>query len=463
MEILTAAQIKTVDEIAVQSGLNEADLIENAGFSAACVIADHFEKRPVCVLCGAGNNGADGFVCARILQNFGRHVHVLFFGDRTKMRPAAASKYAAFTGDVFDFSFKRVQKAAAKSCLFVDALFGTGFSRDLPDEIAETFRFLNENNAVCAALDIPSGARADTGALSPVALKCAATITFCRCKPAAFLYPAKAFFGKLYLRGAGLPDSAVAQAKPYLETIDADTKLPAPPSFSDHKYTRGATLIIGGEMSGAGRLAALGAQKAGAGMVKIAAPSAFLPLYAQHPVFVTQACDDEKSLAAAVADKKVKSVALGMGLGSGPRAAFAVKAAVSCGKPVVFDADALRFLNGADLGGRAVLTPHAAEFSALFGDIHDESKINRARKAAERLNAVVVLKGADTVVADPSGKAAVNANAPFTLATAGSGDVLAGIAAAYLANGLPPYEAAKAAVFTHSQDGFAGGILHGGL
>lgn len=461
MEILTAAQIKKVDEIAVQSGLNEADLIENAGFAAACVIADYFEKRPVCVLCGAGNNGADGLVCARILQNFGWRVQVLLFGDKSKMRPAAASKLAAFTGDIFAFSFESAQKAAAKGSLFVDALFGTGFSRDLPDEIAETFRFLNEINAVCAALDMPSGARADTGALSPIALKCAATITFCRCKPAAFLYPAKAFFGELFLRGAGLPDSAVSQAKPYLETIDENTKLPAPPSFADHKYTRGATLIVGGRMSGAGRLAALGAQKAGAGMVKIAAPSASLPLYARHPAFVTQACDDEKSLAAAIADKKVKSVALGMGLGDDARAAFAVKAAASCGKPVVFDADALRFLKGADLKGQAVLTPHAAEFSALFGDIDEEGKINRARKAAERAGAVVVLKGADTVVADPSGKAAINTNAPFTLATAGSGDVLAGIAAAYLANGLPPYEAAKAAVFTHSQDGFVSGVLHG--
>ena len=449
MEILTAEQIKETDAFAIQSGLKETDLIENAGFAAACRIVENFDKAPVCVLCGTGNNGADGFACARILKEFGWNVTVLLYGSYKKMRPAALEKYAAFEGDVYPFDLQRVQKDVQKESLFVDALFGTGFSKNLPDEIQEAFEFLNKSETACIALDIPSGVNADTGTLCPVCLKCTLTITFCRFKPAAFLYPAKEFFGKTVLHDAGIPNQAVQNSAPFIETIDETTVRPAAPSWTDHKYTRGAVLIVGGEMTGAARLAALSALNAGAGLVKIVCPKNTFSIYGQNPAFVTQTCDDETSLSNAMNDKKIKSIAVGMGLGNGSFSQKAVDCALKSGKPCVFDADALTFLKGKNLNGNAVLTPHAGEFATLCPDIRETSKVNRALTAAKRFNAVFILKGADSVVASPE-KAAVNTNAPFSLATAGSGDVLAGITAACLANGLSPYDAAKAAVCIHS-------------
>jgi len=446
VEILTAAQMYAADKETIAKIMPENDLVENAGFAAACQIAKRYGKQPILVVCGAGNNGADGFVAARVLSNRGFSVKVAFAGQKDKMSPACRFAAERFDGIVLPLSPDCLHRFKG---VVVDALFGIGLSRPIEDETADFIAALNASNLPVVSLDIPSGVFADTGAVSPATVKADSTVTFCRPKPAHFLYPAKEYVGDLTVCPIGITDETVANQQPRF-IVNPPFELPAPTPY-DHKYSRGAVLVAGGQMTGAARLKAQ-ARRFGAGLVKVVcSPENALPYTVGDAGLVVST----EPLEAAVRDKKISSIAFGMGFGLNERTKAALETVAKSGKPFVADADALAYIKDVTLTN-AVLTPHEGEFARLFPDLKGD-KLSRALTAAETLGCVVALKGADTVIAAPDGRAAIDANTSFYLATAGSGDVLSGIIAALLAKHLPPFEAACAGVALHSAAGVDAG------
>ena len=433
-----AADKETIAKI-----MPENDLVENAGFAAACQIAKKYGKQPVLVACGAGNNGADGFVAARVLSNRGYSVKVAFAGQKDKMSSACRFAAERFDGIVTPLSADCLRGFKG---VVVDALFGIGLSRPIEGEPAAFIAALNASSLPVVSLDIPSGVFADTGAVSSAAVKADLTVTFCRPKPAHFLYPAKEYVGDLTVCPIGITDEIIANQHPRF-IVNPPFELPAPTPY-DHKYSRGAVLVVGGQMTGAARLAAQAARRFGAGLVKVVcAPENALPYTLGDAGLVVST----EPLETAVKDKKMSAIAFGMGFGLTEQTKAALEAVAKSGKPFVADADALAYVKDIPLSN-AVITPHEGEFARLFPDLKGD-KLSRALTAAETLGCAVVLKGADTVIAAPDGRAAIDANTSFYLATAGSGDVLSGIIAALLAKRLPPFEAACAGVFLHSAAG----------
>lgn len=447
MEILTAAQMYAADKETIAKIMPENDLVENAGFAAACQIAKKYGKQPVLVACGAGNNGADGFVAARVLSRRGYSVKVAFAGSKDKMSPACRFAAERFDGIVLPLSPDCLHRFKG---VVVDALFGIGLSRPIEGEPAAFIAALNASSLPVVSLDIPSGVFADTGAVASAAVKADLTVTFCRPKPAHFLYPAKEYVGDLTVCLIGITDEIIANQHPRF-IVNPPFELPAPTPY-DHKYSRGAVLVVGGQMTGAARLAAQAARRFGAGLVKVVcAPETALPYTLGDAGLVVST----EPLETAVKDKKISAIAFGMGFGLTEQTKAALEAVAKSGKPFVADADALAYVKDIPLSN-AVITPHEGEFARLFPDLKGD-KLSRALTAAETLGCAVVLKGADTVIAAPDGRAAIDANTSFYLATAGSGDVLSGIIAALLAKRLPPFEAACAGVFLHSVAGIGAG------
>lgn len=459
MEILTTAQMYGADKETHAKIMPEIQLMENAGFAAACQIARNYTKRPVTVLCGVGNNGGDGFVVARILHDWGWPVEVALTGDEKKLSPAAAINARKFKGIIRPPSFKRLKKMEKSGGLFIDAVFGVGLTRPIENDIADFFNALNETSLPCVALDIPSGVQADTGAVLGTAPFCDMTVTFCRPKIGHFLYPGKERAGKLLVCPIGIPDETVAhQAPRFHENTPELFHVPEPTPY-DHKYSRGAVLVCAGEMAGAARLAAATARRAGAGWVAVCCdPAAVQSFAACDPGLVIQTAGSTEELEKQIGNPKITAVVIGMGALKPERTKALLHATAESKKPFVADAGALPFIKGIkkDLS-RAVITPHAGEFRRLFPDLEEQDKLTQALNAAAALNCTVVLKGADTVIAAPDGRAAINGAASFGLATAGSGDVLDGIIGAILAKGLAPFEAACAAVWLHSRAAEAAG------
>lgn len=379
-------------------------LVANAGRAVARAVRRHFRPVPTVVLCGPGQNGADGQVSAGLLEEAGWPVRV-----------AAPTGPAVLRG--------------AK--LVIDAVFGAGLARPVSGPVAETLAGVT---CPLVAVDLPSGVSGLTGQVPGFAPQAALTVTFFRLKPGHLLPPGRGLCGELVLADIGIPNAVLDRVAPdtFLNGPTLFGPAPAPDSAS-HKWSRGAVTIIGGVMPGAARLAASAAQRAGAGHVSVCTDDA--AAYAADPGLVLVGAD-------ALADPRRKVWLVGPG--GGPAAPAALREALAAGKTVVADADALR--DADDLAGAALATPHAAEFARAFGPIGDD-RLAAVRAAARRIGGVVLLKGASTVIAAPDGRAAINANAPPWLATAGSGDVLAGIAAAWLAQGADPFRAACAAAW----------------
>lgn len=459
MEILTTAQMYGADKETHAKIMPEIQLMENAGFAAACQIARNYTKRPVTVLCGVGNNGGDGFVVARILHDWGWPVEVALTGDEKKLSPAAAINARKFKGIIRPPSFKRLKKMEKSGGLFIDAVFGVGLTRPIENDIADFFNALNETSLPCVALDIPSGVQADTGAVLGTAPFCDMTVTFCRPKIGHFLYPGKERAGKLLVCPIGIPDETVAhQAPRFHENTPELFHVPEPTPY-DHKYSRGAVLVCAGEMAGAARLAAATARRAGAGWVAVSCESKTEQTFTTtDPGFVIQAADTTEEIEKQINTSNAGAFVIGMGALKTERTKALLHSIAKSKKPFVADAGALPFIKGIkkDLS-RAVITPHAGEFRRLFPDLEEQDKLTQALNAAAALNCTVVLKGADTVIAAPDGRAALNSTDSFDLSTAGSGDVLDGIIGAILAKGLAPFEAACAAVWLHSRAAEAAG------
>lgn len=427
--ILTAAEMRRAEQRAIAAGTPVELLMERAGVGVAEAAWRFAGPLPVLVLCGPGNNGGDGYVAARALRDRGMDVRVVAFGAAKE--GAAAKACAAWAGPVASIA------DAEPAPLLIDALFGTGLTRGLDATFADRLNSLAAAAQVRVAVDLPSGVETDTGAvLSPVP-SFDLTVTFATLKPAHLLYPAAAACGRLAVVDIGVPASAA------LERLDA----PAPwqPGWSDHKFTRGMVAVIGGVMPGAAALAARAAAGAGAGYVLLLEHEPrFEPPYAIVRRRISE-------LDAVLADDRVGAVVVGPGLGRAAEAEWALRRAIRSGRRLVIDGDALRLLRSGPIGTQAILTPHEGEFAALFPDIRQASKVERARAAAERIGAVVIYKGADTVIAAPDGRAALAMVGSAWLSTAGTGDVLAGATGALLARGLDSFEAAKAGVWLHGQ------------
>ncbi len=457
MEILTAAQMYGADKETCAKIMPEIQLMENAGFAAACALSRHFGKRPVTILCGSGNNGGDGFVTARILHGWGWPVEAVFAGDMRSMTDSTRLNARRWEGGTFPLSGSTLDRIRKRKAIVVDALFGIGLSRPPEGPAAGLLNALNEAGIPCAALDIPSGIQADTGKILGTALRCVLTLTFARPKIGHFLYPGREYAGKTEVLPIGIPDESITRQNPCVFLNGPELfRIPAPSPY-DHKYTRGAVLIAGGRMTGAARLAAAGARRAGAGWVKIVCPPETSSLYAAGaPGIIVEAAETAEAFAGTVNDPKIRAAVIGMGSGVTPETEARLEAAVRSGKPFVADADALAFVRGRDMT-HGILTPHEGEFARFFSGIEGSDKLSRALAAARETGGVIVLKGADTVIAAPDGRAAIDAETSFGLASAGSGDVLSGIIGAMLAKGLPPFEAACAGVWMHSQAGILAG------
>jgi len=460
-EVLTCAQMAKADAFAVAQGLASLTLMENAGAAVAAAIAARFKPCAVTVLCGPGNNGGDGFVVARLLDEEGFSVRVAHDAD-----PKGDARVMSELWKGARLALTPAAPDGAK--LVVDALFGAGLCRPLEGAAAQIVEALNDLPVV--AIDMPSGVSGDSGQpLGGVTVKAVLTVTFFRKKPGHLLLPGREACGEIVLADIGIPDAA-ADTQLFENTPSLWT-YPHPKS-GGHKYDRGHVVAVSGpaHATGAARLAARGALRIGAGLVSVASPPDAIGVNAAHlTAIMLKGFEGAAGLADILSDKRLNAVVIGPGLGVSGETRALVDAALKSGAAVVLDADALTsFRDDPEalfnrLHDRCVLTPHAGEFERLFPGLLDEAggKVAAARAAAVRAGAVVLLKGGDTVIASPSGKAAINANAPPTLATAGAGDVLAGFIAGLLAQRLPAFEAAACASWLHgaAADAFGPGLI----
>lgn len=448
-EVLTNAEMAKADAFAVAHGVPSLTLMENAGQAVAGAIAARFKPCPVTVLCGPGNNGGDGFVVARLLDESGFTVRV---AQDVEPKGDAAAMSEKWKGTRVALAPEALDGAR----LVVDGLFGAGLSRPLEGAYAQVVEALND--LPVAAIDVPSGLSGDTGQpLGGVVVKAMLTVTFFRKKPGHLLLPGRALCGEIVVSDIGIPPEAAAAG---LHENTPDLWRYPWPSIEGHKYSRGHCVVLSGGAAhtGAARLAARAALRVGAGLVSVASPPNAVMVNASHLTAVmVKPFDGAAALAQLLSDKRLNAVALGPGLGVGGETRALVDVALKSGAAVVLDADAITSFKEdpsalfSRLHDRCVLTPHAGEFERLFPGLLDESpsKLEATRAAAARAGCIVLLKGGDTVIAEPSGKTAINANAPPWLATAGAGDVLTGLIAGVLAQGTSAFDAACCGAWLH--------------
>ena len=460
LRLLTTEQMGRADRMAAAGYVPSVSLMENAGRAVArAALAMCEPGARVAVLCGPGNNGGDGFVAARHLHEAGLDVRLALLGAPGALKGDAAAMAQGCGLPIAPLTPASIDGAQ----LIVDALFGAGLARPISGVAAEVVGAINRSRVPVLAVDVPSGVDGTTGAATGPVVEAVRTVTFFRRKPGHLLLPGRLLCGEISVADIGIPEAV-------LPDIGADTWANAPglwsgqfpwPKLDGHKYGRGHALVVSGPEAhtGAARLGARGALRVGAGLVTVASPPDALAVNAAHlTAIMLQPFDGPDGLARILADKRKNAVLLGPALGVGAATQQLVHAVLATGAATVLDADAITSFAGshselfvaiAGLRRPVVLTPHEGEFQRLFADAAPGSKLQRARAAAQRSGAIVVLKGADTVIAAPDGRAAINDNAPPWLATAGSGDVLGGFIAGLLAQSMPAFEAACAGVWLH--------------
>jgi ADP-dependent NAD(P)H-hydrate dehydratase / NAD(P)H-hydrate epimerase len=461
--LLRVAQMEEADRLTVQAGTPAIELMQNAGAAVAREIARRWSPRPTVVLCGPGNNGGDGFVIARVLAAAGWSVRLALAGSMEQLRGDARHHALLWQRPIEPLEVGVLEKAA----LVVDAVFGSGLRRPLSGEIPRILKAAAERRVPIVAVDVPSGLLGDTGE-SLGAVPATVTVTFTRKKPGHVLLPGRELCGETVVADIGTT-AALLERIP-LETWENDPALwrgDLPQlGASGNKYSRGHALLWGGyPTTGAARMAARGAARAGAGLTTIAVPVEALPIYAAALTSImVRAAPTPADLGKLLADKRFNALLIGPGAGVDAETRARALAMLATRRAVLLDADAIsafaqdREALFAAVAGPCVLTPHDGEFARLFDASGD--KLSRARAAARTSGAVLVLKGADTVVAAPDGRAVINSNAPSTLATAGSGDVLGGMILGLLAQGMGAFAAAAAGVWLH---GAAAGDFGPGL
>jgi hydroxyethylthiazole kinase-like uncharacterized protein yjeF len=474
IELLTNAEMADADRLAIATGTPGIRLMENAGRAVADAVvrASPHGAPTVCILAGPGNNGGDGFVCARILAGRGYRVRLLLLGDRDGLKGDAAEAARNWSDPVE----AATPAALSGADLIVDALFGAGLDRPVEGPARAMIEAINAARVPVVAVDLPSGINGDSGAAMGAAVHASLTVTFFRRKPGHLLLPGRLHCGTVEVADIGIPDAVLDSIRPSIAVnapaLWAD-RFPVPQA-GGHKYRRGHAVVVSGDVShtGAARLAARGALRAGAGLVTIASPRDALAVNAAGNLAVmVRPVDGADELAGWLCDPRLNSIVLGPGGGVGQPMREMVLAALAGERAVVLDADALTSFAEAPetlfaaIKARGswptVLTPHEGEFVRLFRgqsqNIEIMSKYERARAATVTSGAIVLLKGSDTVVATPQGRVSITENAPPWLATAGSGDVLAGFVAGLLAQGMPGFEAASAATWLHGETGSEAG------
>ncbi|OYX35133.1 MAG: bifunctional ADP-dependent NAD(P)H-hydrate dehydratase/NAD(P)H-hydrate epimerase [Caulobacterales bacterium 32-69-10] len=459
-EILTVAETQAADHAAAAAGVSVDVLMERAGTAVAEAIIARWSPRPALLLCGPGNNGGDGYVAARKLAEAGWPVTVAQMGDPVRLKGEAARAAALWRGETIPLG----KADPAAFGLVVDALFGAGLSRPLSGAVEQALRRCEGRPVV--AVDLPSGLAGDSGRPLNFALKAALTVTFHAKKPAHVLEPGRGLCGEVVTADIGVPAGAAPRTRLW-ENGDAlwASRLPWP-SAGAHKHARGRMVVVSGPMwsTGAARLSARSGLRAGAGLVTVLSPTGALAVNAAQLEAVMVhgfETDAELERAAAEADAAV----IGPGAGVNNATMLNLMALARTGAALVVDADALTVFRDDPetlfslLDRDDVLTPHVGEFERVFPGVLEGSpdKVTATRRAAAQAGAVVLLKGPDTVIAAPDGRAAVNTNAQAWLATAGSGDVLAGLIAGLLAQGMDSFEAACAAAWIHGEAGSAFG------
>lgn len=450
--LLDAREMGEADRLTVLAGISVARLMENAGRGVAEEILRRWSPRRVTVLCGPGNNGGDGFVCAVHLADAGWGVRVALLGTREKMSEAARAHAAKWQGPVEALSPDVLDCAE----LIVDAIFGAGLSRPLEGAAKDTLAAAAAQRLPIVAVDIPSGVQGNTGE-NLGAVPSVVTVTCFRKKPGHLLLPGRSLCGDLVVTNIGTPEELLDQIFP--NTFENDPRLwlaelPRP-EYGGNKYTRGHALIYGGyPMTGAARMAARAAARVGAGLTTVAVPEVALPIYAAALTSImVKPLAAPADFDALLSDARLSGFLIGPGAGVGETTRARTLALLATRRPTLIDADAITSFEHQQaalmdaIQGPCVMTPHEGEFKRLFDPSGD--KLTGTRRAAARSGAVIVLKGSDTVIASPDGRAIINANAPPTLATAGSGDVLSGLVLGLLAQGMDHFLAAAAAVWLH--------------
>jgi hydroxyethylthiazole kinase-like uncharacterized protein yjeF len=466
MEVLTTGEMERADRLAIAAGTPGFALMLSAGQAVAAAAMDMAEEGPILVIAGPGNNGGDGFVAAAELAARGREVSVILLCERDSLQGDAASAARGWKYPVLPFN----PQAIGKPALIIDALFGAGLDRVVKGEPFDMIEAINANGAPVLAVDLPSGINGTTGAVMGTAVRATETVTFFRRKPAHLLLPGRPYCGQVRVTDIGIDAKVLAEIEPKtFENIPSAWRRSYPiPVVEGHKFSRGHVVVVSGGLAstGAARLSARGALRAGAGLVTVASPQDALAVNAAALTAVmVRVVDTVVEFAEMVADKRFNACVIGPGAGIRARTGDFVLTALSAKRAAVLDADALtsfassperlfEAIRNSD-DPQVVLTPHEGEFPRLFSDISNKhpfrSKLERVRAAAERAGAVVLLKGADSVVAAPDGRATIAANAPPWLATAGAGDVLSGMIAGLLAQGVPAFEAASIGVWMHGE------------
>jgi ADP-dependent NAD(P)H-hydrate dehydratase / NAD(P)H-hydrate epimerase len=476
--LLDAELMRATDRWAIdERGVPARELMERAGEGLARMIAEVAPEGRIAVVCGKGNNGGDGLVAVRLLRQAGRDVEALCVWEPRSMSEDAQAQVRALPGPrVEPFEPERLKGAQA----VVDALLGTGFTGAPREPLDGVIEAINAARAPVIAADVPSGVDASTGEVAGAAVRAVATATFHRAKPGLWIHPGKAHAGAVQVIGIGIPRGAPGDPCAGLIRPTVLDKVPDRLPNST-KFSSGTVHVIGGSrgLTGAPTMAALGAMRAGAGYVTVAAPASLEMAFAVallEPMFVPLPEEDGALTPDAVgpalkAIRRADAVVLGPGFGRTPGALeCARELARRIDIPLVVDADGLNAL-AEDLDGTVphrrwptVLTPHAGELGRLL-DIESAEvgsrRLHHARGAAARTKAVVVLKGDDTIVANSSGKVAISPGGAPGLATAGTGDVLSGVIAALLAKGLQPAHAASAGVYVHQRAGQLAAEPHG--
>jgi len=456
-EILTIKQMYSANKKALQHELSNFTLMNNAGHGAAEKILNYSSKCNVLILCGPGNNGGDGFIIAQKLKKSGWNVRVASLIPLVDYKNDAARAARAWQGTTTRLCCNLKINA---SDLIIDALFGIGLSKPLASPVLEIFKEITRKKCSVIAIDIPSGINGDTGEVDPVTLSAERTLTFCRKKQGHLLLPGRDKCGKISIIDIGIPDDIILEVTenlyentPELWRLDYH-----PPTSSDHKYTRGHAFIIGGDiLTGASCMAAFSALRTGAGLATLCCPKDTFGIYASYNanVMVTPFRSQEELLHL-IKNKKNNVILIGPGAGRSDPLKKLVLELLKLQRPMVLDADALSVFQDAPqlllnaLHKNCVLTPHAGEFDKLFSNSPlSPHKIVRVQNAAKKAGCTIVLKGSDTLIATPHHATAINTNAPAYLATAGTGDVLAGIILGFLAQKMPPFKAACAGVYIH--------------
>ncbi|HJW41618.1 MAG TPA: NAD(P)H-hydrate dehydratase [Rhizomicrobium sp.] len=453
---MTCEECNAADRYAAAHGVATLELMEQAGRAVADEICKRWTPRPIAVLCGPGNNGGDGFVAARHLNAGGWDVWVETLVDVANLKGDAAEMARRWQGETI-----RIAESNRMADLFVDALFGAGLSRPLEGQARRLALASRDYKDRIIAVDVPSGIDGDSGRpLGDVAFEAGLTVTFFRKKPAHLLVPGRELCGEVVVADIGIPEAAISKSRLF-ENGPALWRYPWPRA-AGHKYTRGHCLVVSGpaHATGAARLAARGALRIGAGLISVASPPAAVPVNAAAlTAIMVKPFNGPEGLAGLLKDARFNSVVIGPGCGVGTETEKLVAAVLKSRAGAVLDADALTSFRGepkvlfALLREPAVLTPHAGEFERLFPGLlaSSKSKVEAARTAAALAKCTMLLKGADTVVAAPDGRAVINSNAPPALATAGSGDVLAGFIGGLMAQGISSFDAAAMAVWLHGE------------